>query len=77
MRVEIFTLARGARACIESTQFIIMTRLARVLTEIYYNVICHNNKLSRLDACPSATREGKNFNTHFWASYGIIRRLAF
>ena len=25
MRVEIFTLARGARACIESTQFIIMT----------------------------------------------------
>jgi hypothetical protein len=38
MRVEIFTLARGARACIESTQFIIMTRLARLLTEIYYNV---------------------------------------
>ena len=38
MRVEIFTLAHGARACIESTQFIIMTRLARVLTEIYYNV---------------------------------------
>jgi hypothetical protein len=38
VRVEIFTLARGARACIESTQFIIMTRLARVLTEIYYNV---------------------------------------
>jgi hypothetical protein len=27
MRVEIFTLARGARACIESTQFIIMTIL--------------------------------------------------
>ena len=25
MRVEIFTLARGARACIESTRFIIMT----------------------------------------------------
>ena len=25
VRVEIFTLARGARACIESTQFIIMT----------------------------------------------------
>ena len=38
VRVEIFTLARGARACIESTRFIIMTRLARVLTEIYYNV---------------------------------------
>ena len=38
MRVEIFTLARGARACIESTQFIIMTFF---------------NKLSRLDACPS------------------------
>ena len=37
IRVEIFTLAHGARACIESTQFI----------------ICHNNKLSRLDACPS------------------------
>ena len=55
MRVEIFTLARGARACIESTQFIIMTFF---------------NKLSRLDACPSATREGKNFNTHFWAAYG-------
>ena len=44
VRVEIFTLARGARACIESTQFII-------------------------DACPSATRKGKNFNTHFWAAY--------
>jgi hypothetical protein len=33
----------------------------------------NNNKLSRphwsrLDACPSATREGKNFNTHFWAA---------
>ena len=55
MRVEIFTLARGTRACIESTQFIIMT-------------INHNNKLSRLDACPSAMREGKNFNTHFWAA---------
>ena len=27
VRVEIFTLARGARACIESTQFIIMTLL--------------------------------------------------
>jgi hypothetical protein len=43
---------------IESTQFIIMT---------------NNNKLSRphwsrLDACPSATREGKNFNTHCWAA---------
>jgi hypothetical protein len=25
VRVEIFTLARGARACIESTRFIIMT----------------------------------------------------
>ena len=56
MRVEIFTLARGARACIESTQFIIMS---------------DNNKLSRLDACPSAGREGKNFSTHFWAAYGI------
>ena len=33
-------------------------------------LLCHNNKLSRLDACPSATREGKNFNTHFWAAYG-------
>ena len=61
MRAEIFTLARGARACIESTQFIIMTN--------NNNKKCHNNKLSRLDACPSATREGKNFNTHFWAAY--------
>jgi hypothetical protein len=32
-------------------------------------LLCHNNKLSRLDACQSATREGKNFNTHFWAAY--------
>jgi hypothetical protein len=29
--------------------------------------------LSRLDACPSAMREGKNFNTHFWAAYAYIR----
>ena len=58
MRVEIFTLARGARACIESTRFIIMNNN-------------NNNKPSRLDACPSATREGKNFNTHFWAAYGL------
>jgi hypothetical protein len=32
-------------------------------------LLWHNNKLSRLDACPSAMREGKNFNTHFWAAY--------
>ena len=48
VRVEIFTLALGARACIESTRF-------------------------RLDACPSAKREGKNFNTHFWAAMVDIR----
>ena len=28
---------------------------------IYHN----NNKQSRLDACPSTMRKGKNFNTHF------------
>jgi hypothetical protein len=28
----------------------------------------HNNKLSRLGACPSAMREGKKINTHFWAA---------
>ena len=36
---------------------------------VYYN------KPSRLDACPSATREGKNFNTHFWAAYDYTRRF--
>jgi hypothetical protein len=36
-------------------------------------ILSYNNKLSRLDACPSATREGKNFNTHFWAAYGTNR----
>ena len=34
-------------ACSESNLLIIMS---------------YNNKQSRLDACPSATREGKNFN---------------
>ena len=58
IRVEIFTLARRARACIESTQFILF-------------IVLHYNKLSRLDACLSATREGKNFNTYFWAAYDV------
>jgi hypothetical protein len=35
MRVEIFTLARGARACIESTQFIIMTLLSVYLILLF------------------------------------------
>jgi hypothetical protein len=26
-----------------------------------------------MHACPSATREGKNFNTHFWAAYDDTR----
>ena len=38
-------------------------------------LLCHNNKLSRLDACPSTTREGKNFNTYFWAAYEHTRRI--
>jgi hypothetical protein len=36
MRVKFFILARGARACTESTLSIIMTRLVRLLTKIYY-----------------------------------------
>jgi hypothetical protein len=39
MRVEIFTLARGARACIESTP----------VRSTQFIIISHNNKLSRLD----------------------------
>ena len=38
MRVEIFALARGARACVESAQFVVVTRLAGLLTEICCNV---------------------------------------
>jgi hypothetical protein len=40
----------------------------KVRVEIFM-IKSHNNKPSRLDACPSATREGKNFNAHFWAAY--------
>jgi hypothetical protein len=61
MRVEIFALARAWRS-----------GMHRVYS-VYY---LYNNKLSRLDACPSATREGKNFNTHFWAAYVLITKLS-
>jgi hypothetical protein len=52
MCVEIFTLAHGARACIESTQFIIIII-----------IICHNNKLSRrIFGLPMVTLQLKEFS---------------
>ena len=60
MRVEIFTLPRVALGHASSLLSLLL---------------CHNNKLSRLDACPSAMREGKNFNTHFWAAYALTYKI--
>ena len=51
MRVEIFTLARVALGHASSLLSLLL---------------CHNNKLSRLDACPSATRARVKISTRIF-----------